>query len=302
MGAIGHGNDLAGSVRHPAYCTGVCGLRPSFGRVPAYLASARDERPVTMQLMSVQGPLARTVDDLRLALQAMSPGDVRDPWWVPAPLTGPALARPVRVALTVNCRVVPAHPAVVAAVRQAGAWLAEAGYAVEEVEPPSLNEAAETWELVANDEIRHFMWPAIDTLGDSGVRRAIRFMLGNSPVLDHVAHLRALAKRSTLVRQWQLFLQRYPLVLTPVSGQPPFPWGLDVDSQQSMTGVLQAQETQFAMPLLGLPAVSVPTGLVDGLPMGVQFIGPRFREDLVLDAAAVVEARCPPITPIDPKF
>ena len=127
-------------------------------------------------------------------------------------------------------------------------------------------------------------------------------MLDNSPVLDHAAHLQALAKRSTLIRQWQLFMQRYPLVLTPVSGEPPFAWGQDVDSPQSMAGVLRAQETQFAVPLLGLPAVSVPTGLADGLPMGVQLIGQRFREDLVLDAAEVIEARCPPMTPIDPKF
>ena len=280
----------------------MCGLRPSLGRVPAYLPSAKDERPITLQLMSVQGPLARSVDDLRLALAAMSAGDARDPWWVPAPLTGPPLARPLRVAMTVNCRGTPAHPAVVAAVRQAGAWLVDAGFQVEEVEPPSLDEAARTWELVANDEMRHFMWPAIERLGDAGVRRAVGFMLDNSPVLDHAAHLQALAKRSTLIRQWQLFMQRYPLVLTPVSGEPPFAWGQDVDSPQSMAGVLRAQETQFAVPLLGLPAVSVPTGLADGLPMGVQLIGQRFREDLVLDAAEVIEARCPPMTPIDPKF
>jgi amidase len=88
-GPIAHGNDLAGSVRYPAYCTGVLGLRPSFGRVPAFLPSAKDERPLSMAMMSVQGPLARHVADLRLALAAMSPGDARDPWWVPAPLTGP---------------------------------------------------------------------------------------------------------------------------------------------------------------------------------------------------------------------
>lgn len=301
MGAIAHGNDLAGSVRYPAYCTGVCGLRPSFGRVPAYLQSAKDERPMSMAMMSVQGPLARCVPDLRLALEAMSAGDARDPWWVPAPLTGPALPHPLRVAMTVNCQGAPADPAVVAAVRQAGAWLAEAGYAVEEVEPPSLAEAHELWKLIANDEARRFMWGAIEQFGDAGVRRSFGWMLEDSPVLDHSAHLRAFAKRSTLLRRWQLFMERYPLVLGPVSGEPPFPWGWDVESEATMARVMRAQESQFAVPVLGLPAVSVPTGLAGGLPMGVQLIGPRFREDLVFEAAEVIEAHCPPMTPIDPR-
>jgi amidase len=301
MGAIGHGNDLAGSVRYPAYCTGVCGLRPSFGRVPAFLPSARDERPLSMAMMSVQGPLARHVADLRLALAAMSVGDARDPWWVPAPLTGPAPARPLRVAMTVNCHGSPADPAVVAAVRQAGAWLADAGYVVDEVEPPSLAEAAELWALIANDEARQFMWPAVEQFGDEGVRRSFGWMLQSTPVLDHASHLKAFAKRATLLRRWQLFLERYPLVLGPVSGEPPFPWGWDVESEATMARVMRAQESQFAVPVLGLPAVSVPTGLAGDLPMGVQLIAARFREDLVLDAAEVIEARCPPLTPIDPR-
>ena len=299
MGAIAHGNDLAGSVRYPAYCTGVAGLRPSFGRVPAYLPSAKEERPISMAMMSVQGPLARHVADLRLALQAMSVGDARDPWWVPAPLSGPALPR--RVALTVHCQGVPADPAVVAALRQAGAWLADAGYMVEEVEPPSLSEAQELWKLIGNDEARKFMWPVVEQLGDEGVRKSFGWMLADSPVLDHAAHLKAFAKRATLLRHWQLFLQQYPLVLGPVSGEPPFPWGLDVESQATMQRVVRAQESQFAVPVLGLPALSVPTGLAGPVPMGVQLIGPRFREDLLLDAAEVIEARCPPLTPIDPR-
>ena len=229
----------------------------------------------------------------------MSVGDARDPWWVPAPLSGPALPR--RVALTVHCQGVPADPAVVAALRQAGAWLADAGYMVEEVEPPSLSEAQELWKLIGNDEARKFMWPVVEQLGDEGVRKSFGWMLADSPVLDHAAHLKAFAKRATLLRHWQLFLQQYPLVLGPVSGEPPFPWGLNVESQATMQRVVRAQESQFAVPVLGLPALSVPTGLAGPVPMGVQLIGPRFREDLLLDAAEVIEARCPPLTPIDPR-
>jgi amidase len=93
---IAHGNDIAGSIRFPAYACGLAGLRPSFGRVPAFNATATAERSPSSQLLSVQGPIARTVRDLRLALQVMSARDARDPWWVPAPLEGAAPDRPDR--------------------------------------------------------------------------------------------------------------------------------------------------------------------------------------------------------------
>jgi amidase len=302
MGPIAHGNDFAGSVRFPAYCTGVFGLRPSFGRVPAFLPSAAEERQPSAQWMSVQGPLARTVADIRLALQAMAAGDVRDPWWVPAPLAGPAPPRPVRVALTTTAAWVPAQPAVAAAVRLAGRWLADAGYAVEEVEPPAMDEAARLWDILAHGEARYFMSATVQKLGDEGIRRAYAAMTRNTPVLDAEGHMRAQARRTTLIRQWLAFLERYPLVLTPVSAEPPFPWGLDTESFESLDRVLRAQGTQFMVPLLGLPAISAPTGFADGLPLGVQIIGARFREDMVMEAAEVIEARFPPTTPIDPRF
>lgn len=302
MGPIAHGNDLAGSVRFPAYCTGVFGLRPSFGRVAAFQPSAKDERPLTAQFMSVQGPLARTVADIRLALQAMAAPDARDPWWVPAPLQGPAPERPLRVAMTTSAAFMPAEPAVADAVRRAGQWLAEAGYIVEEVEPPCMAEAAQLWDTLVHGEARYFMAATIEKLGDDGIRRAFGGMTRKTPVLDAEGHMRALARRTTLIRQWMAFMQRHPLVLTPVCAEPPFPWGLDVESLDSIDRVLRAQGTQFMVPLLGLPAISAPAGFVQGLPVGVQLIGARFREDLVMDAAEVIEARHPATTPIDPKF
>ncbi len=78
MGPIGHGTDIAGSIRYPAYACGVNGLRPSLGRVPAFNASGPD-RMIGAQLMADSGPIARSVADLRLALQAMAGRDVRDP-------------------------------------------------------------------------------------------------------------------------------------------------------------------------------------------------------------------------------
>jgi len=302
MGPIAHGNDLAGSVRYPAYCTGVYGLRPSFGRVPAFLPSAKEERPPGMQMMSVQGPLARTVADLRLALQAMAARDVRDPWWVPAPLEGPPISRPLRVAMTTRIPGAQVHPAIVGAVERAGEWLARAGYAVEAVEPPDMEAAQDLWFGIADVEVAATMAELVSRLGDANVRQAVSAMHGPPAAADTLGYLRVLARRTALVRNWQVFLERYPLVLGPVCAEPPFPWGLDAGPGADMPRIRRAQGPQVMVPLLGLPALSAPLGSVDGVPIGVQLIGARFREDLLLQAAEVLEARHPSATPIDPAW
>ena len=111
-----------------------------------------------------------------------------------------------------------------------------------------------------------------------------------------------MAERSRHVRDWTLFLDRYPIVLTPVSTEPPFAIGFDTDSAESMDRTMTAQRVQTAVPLIGMPAAVVPVGSTDGLPLGVHLIGPRFREDLILDAAEVIEARHGLDTPIDPAW
>src|SRR3954449_9639312 len=92
IGHIAHGTDIAGSIRYPAYACGVHGLRPTIGRIPAFNA-ALPERTIGPQISAVSGPLARTIGDLRIALAAMAAPDMRDPWWVPAPLEGPPRAK-----------------------------------------------------------------------------------------------------------------------------------------------------------------------------------------------------------------
>jgi Asp-tRNA(Asn)/Glu-tRNA(Gln) amidotransferase A subunit family amidase len=99
IGAIAHGNDIGGSLRWPAYCNGIATIKPTQGRIPAFNPSAPVERPLIAQFMSAQGPLAREVRDVRLGLEVMSQRDMRDPWWVPAPLEGPSPAKPIKVAL-----------------------------------------------------------------------------------------------------------------------------------------------------------------------------------------------------------
>jgi amidase len=297
---LAHGNDLGGSVRYPAYCCGVAGIRPSLGRVAAYNATTTEERPVGLQLMSVQGPLARRVADVRLGLAAMAARDPRDPWWVPAPLEGPAPARPIRVAVTIDPAGQGVDPAVAAAVRAAGAALADAGYAVEDVEPPDVAGVAACWSAIVINEVRHVLQPYIRKHGGVDINRSLDFTLAGTPEVDLAGYMKALGQRTRHLRDWMLFLERYPLVVGPVSTELPFEVGFDTTTTSRAAAAARAQRLLVAVNLLGLPAVAVPVGRTGNVPLGVQVIGARYREDLCLDAAEVIEARHALPTPIDP--
>ena len=291
---LSHGNDIAGSIRYPAYACGLAGLRPSFGRVPAFNPSATAERSMSSQLFSVQGPLARTVRDIRLGLAAMAARDLRDPWWMNVPLEGPPLPRPRRVAVVTDPEALGGarlHPSVADALQQAADWLAEAGYEIVDTPTPGFTRAMELWFALQMPEIRVFLWPAIDRYGDLGIRRAMRLMLDAHPAEDGIPYMKALAERARLVRAWRQFLDQVPLVLAPVCTQPVYARGFDVQSVERTAEFWRECATLTAVPVLGVPALAVPTGIVDGLPMGVQILAARFREDLCLEAGEAIEAR-----------
>src|SRR5271154_7206020 len=141
IGHIAHGTDIAGSIRYPAYACGVHGLRPTMGRIAAFNPGL-PERTIGPQISAVSGPLARTIGDLRIALAAMSAKDFRDPWWVPAPLAGPAMEK--RAALCLNPDGLETVSEVKAALADAGKRLERAGWMVEEIATtPPLREPAE---------------------------------------------------------------------------------------------------------------------------------------------------------------
>jgi amidase len=302
IGPIGQGSDFGGSIRHPALCCGVAGLRPTPGRVPAYNPSAED-RPATAQLMAVQGPIARSIRDLRLSLTAMSARDVRDPWWVPAPLAGNPIEKPVKVALIDSEARPGLHPGIAAALSQAASWLEDAGYLVERVasrSSPSVDEASRMWSMLVLNELKMVMVPQIRKLGGSAIRKTAELMVAQAPDADFHGYMKALARRAALLREWQIFFERYPIVLMPVCREPAFELGLDQLDDAAMTRIFEACSPLLAPATLGLPCVSVPTSIAQDIPLGVQIVSGRFREDLCLDAAEAIESRATVPTPIDP--
>ena len=212
---LAHGNDLGGSVRYPAYCCGLAGIRPTLGRVPPTTRrSPRSDRSACSSC-PCRGRWPGASRDVRLGLAAMAARDPHDVWWVPAPLEGPAPARPIRVALTTNPAGLGVTPEVAAAVRAAGAALAEAGYAVEEVEPPDVAGAATCWAAIVINEMRHVTQPYIRKHGGVDINRSLDFTLAGTPDVDLGSYMKALGERTRHVRDWMLFLERYPLVVGP---------------------------------------------------------------------------------------
>src|SRR6267154_5929844 len=298
FGHIAHGTDIAGSIRYPAYACGVHGLRPTVGRIAAFNA-ALPERPIGPQISAVSGPLERTISDIRIALAAMSAKDFRDPWWAPAPLEGPAM--PKRVAMCLNPDGLDPVPEVRAAVADAGKRLERAGWIVEEIaNTPPLREAAEIQTKLWLGDGYEAQLEMAEREGDPGALACLRGNKAKVFPFDGPDLSKALTRRLTLTRQWLEFFEKYAVLLLPVSGELPFPDQLDRKDDASFARVWHAQMAQIAIPFMGLPGLTVSTGLVGRIPVGVQIVSGRYREDLCLAAGEAIEAGGTPPAPIDP--
>ncbi len=295
IGAIGHGTDIAGSIRYPAYACGIHGLRPSLGRVAAFNASS-PERGIGPQLMAVSGPIARTIGDLRLGLEAMAAPDPRDPWCVPAPLAGPAAPR--RAVLVARPDGMAIAPAVRDALVDAAGRLERAGWVVEEIpDLPGLEEAVSIQIVLWLGDGYDEKLRDAEREGDPGALNVLRSLGPRARGIDLAGFAGALTRRATLTRRWRRFLRDTPVLLLPVSGELPFEDGLDL---LDFERVWRAQTPQIGLPVLGLPALTVSTGLVGGVPVGVQIVADWFREDLCLEAGEAIAAAGVPPAPIDP--
>jgi amidase len=302
VGPLAHGNDRAGSIRYPAFACGVVGLRPTIGVVPTFESTAPGDPTIMTQLTHVQGPLARSVGDVRLGFLAMAGHDSRDPWWVPAELDAETAVGSVRVAMIAHAPRIEIDPAIAGAIRDAARSLEDAGYRVEEAAPPRLEEAAEMFFTLIRTEEKAGTTKAIERFGDDALRRARASTMAYAGRLDFEGYIQAFARRASIVREWMLFFERYPLLLTPVSWERPFPVDFDQQGDNAVRRMLTAHQPMLAISMLGLPALAIPTGLVDGVPVGVQLVAARFHEHVCLAAGEAIEARHKVMTPIDPRL
>lgn len=299
IGALAHGNDIGGSLRFPAAANGAVTVKPGLGRVPAYNPSQQAERGLLAQLMSVQGLIARNASDLHLSMPTMISPDPRDPFHVPLPWRGPAPDGPLRVAVTRLDFGHGLHPDVSVAIDKATSALSDAGYAVEAVDPPLAEETGEVGYRALMGEVRAMLGPDIQRFGSAELHAIFEAYYAQFPPYEGTDLLAMMARRTHYARQWSLFMEDYPLVLTPFMLRPFFAPGRDAEGPEGVREALGGSHWSFVMNFTGLPAGNLPTHVAD-LPegrqaIGVQIAGRRWREDLIVDAMQAIERTLPPI-------
>jgi len=299
LSPLGIGNDMGGSTRQPAVNCGITGLRPSRGRVSRTMSVIFDHPPMFYeQIACVNGPMARHVGDLRLALEVMAQPDPADPIWTPAKAPPAPVAGDYRVGLVRDPSGDGIAPSVAVALDKAAAVLQEAGYEVEEIEPPLIEEADETIRCLFETEVAGYI-DAISPLISDDAGRILGAVVGDAKP-DAGRYRDAIAMRHRIAATWSRLMERFPLILGPVSTMEPFEVGYDTGGREAMRRLIRSFRLAELCNLLGLPSVALPVAVVGGLPQGVQVIGRRFDEEACFTAAEALEAATRLPTPIDP--
>lgn len=229
----------------------------------------------------------------------MAKGDESDPWWVPVPLDlGPARKR---AALTIAPDGLAISSHIEKALRDAAKLLGDAGWEVVERDCPPFRKPVELQLMLWLAEFRRSAAQAVKEEADPDASFVYEQMAALCPEPTLNAMLDTLQTRMALAREWFLFLKDYPILLCPASGELPFPDLLDVESPAAFRRVFEAQLTQVGLPLMGLPGLTVSTGLVGSVPVGVMLVAGRYREELLLQAGEAIERGGTPPAPIDPR-
>lgn len=300
MCSIAQGNDVGGSIRFPAFLNGVWGLRPTMGRMTTG-GTNPNPRAWSAANMATQGPLARNMEDLRVAYELMNRENWNDPFWVPVPHEFPGGDAPTRVALVTS----DGHgmsDVTKNAVLLTGKILSEAGYEVEEVAAPMTEELFGLWQSIGSVDLLLGLVPMLEMLGDSGLSEVYNNWKHTFPEPTGATFMQAFQLRDIILRAWNVFLGKYPLVVMPVYTEPFMRRGEDRESTTSIVEVAEHARWVLNTPALGIPALAVPTGVVHGAPHGVQIASHAWREDLLLRAGDVMEQHLGRITPVDPAW
>ena len=291
MGPLHHGNDIGGSLRFPSMANGVATVKPTNNRVPTFNASAAAERGPLAQVMSVQGIIARHAADVRLATEVMVQPDPRDPLCPPVPFQGPPLDQPITVAVTTESAGYPIDDGIVELIGRAADQLRDAGYRVVEADPPPVADAAAGWFSTATTEMEATLLPPIREHGSPVINEIFDHYFALSTILDRDGYLAAFADRTRLMRDWNLFLHDHPLVLTPFLMRPMYDHDYDARGFEAVKDLFDSAIYSTGINYLGLPAGVIGMDLVADRPAAVQLVGRRYREDVICDAMAAIEAR-----------
>jgi aspartyl-tRNA(Asn)/glutamyl-tRNA(Gln) amidotransferase subunit A len=284
------GSDGAGSIRIPSAFTGVFGLKPSFGRVPAY-------PPSPMGLLSHVGPMTRSVADAALMLTVLSGPDHRDPYALP-PIDKDYLdgledgVRGWRIAYSPTLGYAKVDPEIAASVAEAAKQFEALGAIVEEVGAI----------FASPRDTLLILWAAgLAKLlaGFPGARRELvdPGLLANAAEgegITAVDYLGADLVRTSLGQQMAEFHRKYDLLLTPMMPVPALPVGQDLNDPATERHWIDWSPFSYPFNLTRQPAVSIPCGLTSaGLPIGLQIVGPLYADDRVLRAARAFETTQP---------
>jgi Asp-tRNA(Asn)/Glu-tRNA(Gln) amidotransferase A subunit family amidase len=301
--AGGIGSDGGGSVRVPAAFTGICGLKPTAGRIP----STGHQPPCLgpFSLIGVVGPMARTVADVYAMFRTIADWDEGDPMAVRmaiAPLE-PSPRAPITVGFFEDDGRVPVTAETRAAVRAAAKAAADAGYRVDAFRPTCLNRARELWEFF-------FCEVALMVLKDplEGAEFELPILKeflkrGPAPTRSATDMTMLWIDRDTVRADLARQMEAHRVLICPVASVPAFKHGerrWTIDGAD--VGYLDAMSYTVWFNVLGNPAAVVPVGTSpEGLPIGVQVVGRPFEEELVLSVAAAIERGCggfrpPPIS------
>src|SRR2546426_1403929 len=292
MAPLHIGTDGGGSIRKPSAFTGTFGLKPSFGRVPIYPASAAWS-------LSHVGPMTRTVKDAALMMNVIAGPDERDPTSLPTERVDYVKAlkgtlKGLRVAFSDTLGLAPAvDPEVRDATARAARAFREFGCRVEQVNP-TWTSPWEPWRTIFLGGIATRLAPYIERRKeiDAGLLAIVEESLAWPPSKFVQAWLDRLAWCGKAME----FFERYDLLLTPTAATPAFGHGMLYPSEIAGVKVDREASSIFTYPfnMTGQPAASVPCGFTrDGLPIGLQIVGRRFDDVTVLRASAAFETARP---------